>query len=208
MMELVTRNILWKLFALLIAVLLWIAVANEPELSTFVSVPVEFRDLPDGMEIASNPVEEVELELRGPAGELRSFTGSRTAVVLDLYGITPGQHTYTLNEGHVHLPRGLRLVRVIPPAVRLEFDKVVERSVPVVVQFIGKPERYEVTPSTVTISGPESKIKHIMSVTTDKIDVGEVKGSRVFQVGTLAADSHVRIESDPTIKVQVWMKGN
>src|SRR5262245_41408781 len=113
MMELVTRNILWKLFALLIAVLLWIAVANEPELSTFVSVPVEFRDLPEGIEIASNPTEEVELELRGPAGELRNFTGSRTAVVLDLDGLTPGQHTYTINERHVHLPRGLRLVRVI-----------------------------------------------------------------------------------------------
>jgi len=45
-------------------------VANEPELSTFTPVGVEYKNLPDDLEISSDPVSSVTLELQGPSGEL------------------------------------------------------------------------------------------------------------------------------------------
>ena len=51
MIRLLTRNIGWKLLALLIAVALWIAVAREPELDTSLSVPIEFKNIPDDLDI-------------------------------------------------------------------------------------------------------------------------------------------------------------
>ena len=114
---------------------LWIAVANEPELSTFVSVPIEFKDLPEELEISSDVMEKVELEMSGPSGELRDFAGSRTAVVLDLSDAAPGERTYRIHEGTLHLPRGLRLIRSIPAQVRFQFEPRRQRTVPVVVRF-------------------------------------------------------------------------
>ena len=68
-----TRNIGWKLLSLGTAVLLWISVASEPELATLHSVPVEYKGVPDDLEITSDFVENVFLEMRGPAGRLRDL---------------------------------------------------------------------------------------------------------------------------------------
>ena len=180
MIEILTRNIWWKLFALLIAVLLWIAVANEPELSTFVSVPIEFKDLPDSLEISSDIVEQVELELRGPSGDLRNFTGNRTAVVLDMSDAMPGERTYTIRAADVHLPRTLQLIRVIPSGVRLVFEHRKQRSVPVEVRFSEPPAKFQVSPQSLTIEGPESRVNLVKSPLTDLIEMNKVNGTGTF----------------------------
>jgi YbbR domain-containing protein len=203
MIELVTRNIWWKLFALLIAVLLWIAVANEPELSTFVSVPVEFKDLPESLEISSDVVEKVELEMSGPSGELRNFSGNRTAVVLDLSEAVPGERTYSIREGELHLPRGLRVIRAIPSQVRFVFEPHLARTVPVEVRLKGASAKVEVTPRAVTIEGPESRVKRISTVVTDLIDASELNGTVPLRVNTFSEDPYVRITSNPEVSVKV-----
>jgi YbbR domain-containing protein len=203
MIELITRNIWWKLFALLIAVLLWIAVANEPELSTFVSVPVEFKDLPESLEISSEVVEKVELEMSGPSGELRNFSGNRTAVVLDLSDAAPGERTYSIGEGELHLPRGLRVIRAIPSQVRFVFEPRLERTVPVEVRFHGAPAKVEVTPRAVTIKGPESRVKRIGAVVTDLIDTNALTGTVTLRVNTFPEDPYVRITSNSEVSVKV-----
>jgi len=204
MIDLIWRNIWWKLFALLIAVLLWIAVANEPELSTFVSVPVEFKDLPPGLDISSDVLEKVELEMRGPSGELRSFTANSTAVVLDMSDATPGERTYLIEADDVHLPRGLQLIRAIPPGVRFVFERHKIRTVPVEVRFSEPPARFRVLPASLTIEGPESRVNSVQTLLTDKIDVSTVKGTGTFRVTALANDPYVRIDSDPEVTVEVW----
>jgi YbbR domain-containing protein len=202
----ITRNISWKLFALLIAVLLWIAVANEPEMSAFVSVPVEFRDLPDTLEISSAAVEKVDLELRGPSGELRNFSGTRTAVVLDMADAQPGERTYTIGEEDARLPRGLTLIRSIPSQVRFVFERRATRTIPVEVRFTQPPARYQVTPPTLTIEGPESHVDRIKSAVTDTVDTGQLSGTGTFHVSAFIDDPYVRIQSDPEVTVEVTNK--
>src|ERR1019366_9726546 len=83
-LRLVFHNFWWKLLALAIAVVLWALVASEPELSTFATVRLEYRNLRDDLEISSDPVASVSLELRGPSGELRATgDGIPPAVGLD-----------------------------------------------------------------------------------------------------------------------------
>jgi len=100
----VTQNIGWKLLSLAIALVVWGVVANEPELSTFATVSVEYRNLPDDLEISSDPVSTVKLELRGPSGELRGVGdgGARPEVILDMSTVQPGDRTFPVGDGSVN----------------------------------------------------------------------------------------------------------
>src|SRR5207248_2359907 len=118
-----THNFWWRVLALVVAVSIWAVVASEPELSTFTTVPVEYRNLPDDLEMSSQPAETVTLELRGPSGVLRGFGENRQPFVeLDMSDITAGVHTFAVDGSDVRLARGVRLVRAFPSAVRIEFD--------------------------------------------------------------------------------------
>lgn len=212
MIKFITNNIGWKLLSLLIAVLIWIAVASEPELSTFVSVPVEFQNVPEDLEISSHAVESVTLQLRGSAGELMDVRNARAAVVLKLADVLPGEHTFSIGPHNTRLPRGVQLIRAIPSQLRMDFERRVTRSVPVEVRFYsGSRSDYEVSgvtvhPSKLTIVGPESRVDAVKAAVTDRIDVSSVVGTSEFHVNAYVDDPYVRFQNPPEITVQVIMR--
>src|SRR5215469_13031556 len=103
MLRLVTHNWSWKLLSLAIATAIWILVASEPELSTFATARIEFKNLPPNLELDSTPDTSILLELRGPSGELGGLgDGTRhPAVILDMTGMTAGEHTFAVGPANV-----------------------------------------------------------------------------------------------------------
>jgi hypothetical protein len=203
----------WKLLSIGIAVLLWVVVASEPQLSTFATVRLEYRGLPAGLEISSEPVTTVSLELHGPSLELRGVgdIGLHPAVVLDMSGVQPGERTFPIGSGNVRLSRGVRLVRAIPSEVRFRFEQREERSVPVIVRFTGEGAHgfrvgsYKIEPPEVRITGPASRVARTTSVVTDPVDVSNATGSSEFHVNAFVEDPYVRLESQPQVTVDVTM---
>src|SRR5439155_25142830 len=138
MIELISRNAVWKLFSLLVAMVLWLAYARDPEVGTFVSAPVEYRGMPDDLEISSELVGSVTIDLRGPAGKIENFNAAKSAVVLDFSDIhKPGERTFHIDERNTSLPTGMRLVRTIPAQLRLQFERRTSQYVPDQVRFSG-----------------------------------------------------------------------
>jgi YbbR domain-containing protein len=213
-LSLIFRNFWWKLLALAVAVAFWALVASEPELETFARVPLEFRNLPDDLEISSNVVDTVNVEVRGPARELGSLaSGNRPAVVLDMADVTPGQHTFPITGPAVVLPRGMRLVRAMPGQVRMDFERRGSRDVPVRVRFTGTPAGYQVAdfsvaPKQVRLTGPESRVGRVSEAVTDPVDLSPVVGTAEFHVNTFVEDAFVRFQSSPQVVVTVTMKKN
>ncbi|HXI40376.1 MAG TPA: CdaR family protein [Bryobacteraceae bacterium] len=207
-----TRNIGWKLLSLGAAVLLWMSVASEPELATLHSVPVEYKGVPDDLEITSDFVENVVLETRGPAGRLRDMREARSAVVLDFSSVLqPGQRTFTIEPSNVSLPRGIQLVRVIPAQLRFRFERRIVREVPVEVRFTDPRDgyavaSYEVTPAKLTIIGPESSVERTTSVVTDRINIGGVLSTSQFRVNCFLSEPLVRFQSPSQVTVRVVVK--
>jgi len=212
-LRLVFHNSWWKLLALAIAVVLWALVASEPELSEFATVRLEYRNLPDDLEISSDPVTSASLELRGPSGELRGVgDGIQPAVVIDMSDVQPGERTFTIGAGNVKLARGVRMVRSIPSEVRFLFERRLVRLVPVVVRFTGQGQngytvaRQSVTPDRLEIAGPASRVARIAAAVTDPVDLSSVVGSSQFRVNAFVDDSFVRFHSSPQVVVTVAMK--
>jgi YbbR domain-containing protein len=209
----ITSNITWKLLSLLVAVLLWILVSSEPELSTFRTVPVQYKDLPRELEISSDLIESVTLELRGPAGDLRDFADSQqTAVVLDMAHVQPGERTFGVVAENVQLPRGLLLVRAIPSQLRFQFERRMNRDVPVQVRFSKDPPQgyqvlgYAITPRHIRIVGPESHVRKLNHAITDPIDLSPVVGVQEFRVNTFTEDPQVRCQSSQQVVVRVTVQ--
>jgi hypothetical protein len=207
------ENLGWKLLALAAAVVIWALVASEPELATFTTVRLEYKNLPGDLEIGSEPVTSVVLELRGPSSELRGLGESvRPAVVLDMSSVRPGERTFTVGDGNVKLARGVRLVRSIPSEVRFVFEESGYRSVPVHVRFTGEGQNgyavahYEVAPRHLPIAGPKSRVGRIAAVDTDRVDVSSVVGSSEFRVNAFVEDPYVRFTASPQVTVVVTMK--
>ena len=68
--KLLTHNFGWKLGSLALAVLLWFAILGEPELVTTHTAPILYKNLPRGLLIGSDALDQVRVELRGPSGKL------------------------------------------------------------------------------------------------------------------------------------------
>jgi YbbR domain-containing protein len=212
-LRLVFHNFWWKLLALAIAVVLWALVASEPELSEFATVRLEYRNLPDDLEISSDPVTSVSLELRGPSGELRGVgDGIQPAVILDMSDVQPGERTFAIGASNVKLARGVRLVRSIPSEARFLFERRMVRLVPVVVRFAGQKQNgyivasQSVAPDHLEIAGPSSRVARITAAVTDPVDLSSVVGTSHFRVNAFVDDSFVRFHSSPQVVVTITMK--
>jgi YbbR domain-containing protein len=211
---LATHNLAWKLLSLAIAVVVWGIVANEPELSTFATVGVEYKNLPDDLEISSDPVSAVKLELRGPSGELRGVGdgGAHPEVILDMSRVQPGERTFPIDNGSVKLVRGVHMVRAIPAEVRFHFERRAERTVKVSPRF-NERNGYEVadfavTPESLAIAGPTSRVARVATVLTDPVDIPAQAGSFDYPVNAFVDDPYIRfpVLSRVTVAVTVRKK--
>jgi hypothetical protein len=208
LLALVTRNPGWKLLSLAIAVVVWGVVANEPELSTFATVGVEYRNLPEDLEISSDPVSTVKLELRGPSGQLRGVGDPE--VILDMSKVQTGERTFPIGGGNVRLVRGVHLVRAIPSEVRFRFERHAERTVKVTPRFRER-EGYElvsfaVHPDSIAIAGPASRVAVVETVLTDQVNVPARAGSFDYPMNTFLDDPYIRFPELSRVTVTVTVR--
>jgi YbbR domain-containing protein len=211
--RLLTDHFLWKLLSVFIAFLLWIALVDEPELTTTVAAPIEFKNVSDRLEFASELPDRILLQIRGPRTRISDAIGGRTAVVLDLADLNQaGERTYTITPGVAELPARVGLVRSVPSQIRLRMENRLRRSVPVRLRFLGAPpEGYRVSgatfvPESVTIVGPESRLGAVTEVETDPLDLSTRSAGFESRVSLFVADPRVRIEGAPSVRVKVSLE--
>jgi YbbR domain-containing protein len=209
MIQLFTRNLGWKILSLLIAVVLWVAVAREPEVATSFSVPVDFKNMRDDLDIEGNLPDRVRLEVRGPSGSLTRDNLSSVAVVLDLSDAHEGQRTYSIRGRNLNLPSGAVFYRAVPSQLTLHFAQLVVREEPVQPVYTNVPAGFQVvsqqfSPTTVRIRGSQDRVQVINQVRTDPMDLAGLVGEQVLHTHLNVGDPQVRvIEAPVDIAVRV-----
>jgi len=211
MMKLLTSNIGWKIASLLLAVALWFAVAREPELATSISVPIEFKNIPEDQDIGSNIPDRVRIEIRGPSGLLSRDNLAAVAVILDLSDANASERTYTIRGSNIDLPSGVTFYRAVPSQITLRFDRLLTRNVDVHPLYSKVPDGYHLTgeviqPARVRIRGPEAKVKTIAAVATDPLDLSAVVGAAQFRTHVNVGDPQIRVDNPTPITVKVTLE--
>ncbi len=187
-----------KLVSLLLGFSLWYAVAREQEAEFSLSIPIELRDLPEGLEVLEESVQQVEVRLRGSADVLRRLTPQDVNVGIDLLNAEEGERLAYLTPRDVAVPFGARVSRVTPTTVRIVLDRTVESSVEVIPRVVGSPAagfelvRIELSPQRIDVVGPSSHVEGLEQVTTEPISVDGLREpySRL-----------VRVELDPLVRI-------
>src|SRR5512138_629976 len=92
------RHLGLKVLAIALAVLLWLTVAGEHVVERSVRVPLEFRNIPQQLEIVGDPPSSVDVRLRGSSALLSRLEPGEIVAVLDLSAARPGSRLFHLRN--------------------------------------------------------------------------------------------------------------
>jgi YbbR domain-containing protein len=203
------RNIWLKFLSISIATLLWLVVAGDRVVERSLRVPIEYENLPQGLEIVGNPPETVDVRLRGSSGTLGRVAAGELVAVIDVRTARPGQRLFHLTPANVNVPYGVEVVQVSPATLPIGFENSAVRIVKVQPSVEGRPAPgYEVTsivsqPATVEVVGPESSLRGLDQAMTEPISVSDATRPIREVVNIGVADPNVRLRTPQTAEVTV-----
>ena len=206
----VLQNFWLKVFSLILAVLLWMAVARDPVAEVALSVPIEFQHVPHDLEISTEKLPSAQIWVRGPGHVVRNLAQAEVHAIIDLSGARQGERTYDLSGPQIRVPHEVEVVQVIPAQVHLNFDVSEWKEVPIKARVEGMaggagaslPVRVE--PATAMIMGPQKRVRSVDFALTDAIDVSAANSTRVYTgVHIYIPDPLVRVNRPPSVTVTV-----
>ena len=208
----VFHNFGLKLLSLGIAVLLWLGVTRDPAAEVVVTVPLEFHNAPDQLEISSENIPQVQVRVRGPVRLVRELAPAEIHAVIDLTGASPGERTYDLSPRRIRVPDDVEVVQVVPSMVRISFDIRASRQVEVRPRVMGtfasgyRIARILASPSMVTIVGPAKHVEEVEAAITDPVDASGVVDRATFTTHPYVTDPLVHLADPSPVRVTVQME--
>jgi YbbR domain-containing protein len=159
------RHLGLKVMAIALASLLWLTVAGEHVVERSLRVPLEFRNIPEALEIVGNTPDSIDVRLRGSSAVLSRVQPGEIVAVLDLSSARSGSRLFHIRNDEVRAPFGVEVAQVLPATLALELEKSARRNVPVVPAIEGDPSpgfivgKWSADPATVEIIGPDSHVR-------------------------------------------------
>lgn len=206
------RQLGLKALAVALASVLWLSVAGEHVVERILRVPLEFRNIPEALEIVGNAPDSVDVRLRGSSAVLSRLQAGEIVAVLDLSSARPGSRLFHIRSDEVRAPFGVEVSQVVPSTLALELERSARRKVPIVPAIEGEPApgfvvgRWTAEPSTVEIVGPDSRVRQVAEATTEPVSVKDAR-ARVRDAVTVGiVDPSVRLAQpqNVNITVEIW----
>lgn len=206
------RNLPLKFLALILATLLWVTIARDQVAERSMRVPLEFRNIPDTLEIVGESPSAVDVRVRGASSILSRLEPGEIVAVLDLRLARPGQRLFHVLTDEVRVPFGIEVSQVSPPTIPMQFERSGSRVVPVVPAFDGEPApgfvagSFSVNPPSVEVVGPQSRLSALREATTEPISLTNARADITDSVTVGVADSALRLRVPRTAVVQVQVR--
>jgi YbbR domain-containing protein len=208
----VLHNFWLKLMSLVLATVLWFAVAHDPVAVVAVDVPIEFSGIPENLEISSETVPRAQVRMRGPERVIRRMQPADVYAEVDLSGIHAGEHVFDLTSNQLHRPSELEIVQVLPSQFHIAFDLRITRQVTIQPRVVGKFAdgyqigRIAVDPSSIVISGPKKHIEAVEAAITDPIDVSGAISQISFVRHPYVSDPLIQVATTDPVRITVIME--
>ncbi len=209
------RNLPLKVFAILLALFVWILTTGEIQKVKDLTVPLQFTGVPPGMVLAGEVPDRVSLRIQAPEPILQRISEDQVDAHLDLSQMSSGDQVVTLTPDRFRV-NGAKVIKVEPRILPVRIVAQAEKEVPVVPRLEGKPPEghevvdYQVDPAAVTIVGPEDAVRGVRRATTGSISVGGLTATREIRVHPIPSDdagSSVRMrDPEATVTVRIGVR--
>lgn len=207
-----TANLVPKGIAFALVLVLWGFIAGQQRTEMWLTVPLEYRNIPTNMEIAGELVNKVEVGIRGPRGVISGVSQDQVRAHIDLSQGLRGLNYARITTDNIRIPVGTEVTKINPSSMRIRLEDVKTRSVQVKAQFIGKlpqPLRLEtvwVEPHFVVLQGPESRLTKVREVLTEPIDLSSITENTKISVGVDVNFPQIRLAPNQPSHVAVEIK--
>jgi YbbR domain-containing protein len=208
------ENIGLKIASVLLAIALWVFVTSRGQSEISVDVPLEFKNIPAGLEIVSHSVKTVSLGIKGQERLIKNIKPAEIRVSIDLSKAKKGEDIFYIHRDDVKLPHAVTVANIDPSSVKVTTEETVTKTVKVVPLITGAPERgyymksVDVEPQTVIIEGVRSEIARIKNVRTEPLDITGLNESFTQDMKLDLTGKNIRSKiSDVNVEVVIGGRG-
>jgi YbbR domain-containing protein len=177
MKKLFLENLGLKIAAVLLSIVLWIFVTSRGQSEISVDVPLEFKDIPSGLEIVNHSVKTVSLNIKGQERLINNLKSSDIKVYVNLSKTKKGENIYYITRDDIKLPHGIIVANINPSSVKIITEETKRKTVKVIPLISGEIQKgfyvksVDVSPQTVEVEGIKSEIRKINSIKTELLDI-------------------------------------
>ena len=205
------RNLGLKVLSIALAGFLWGLVAGQREAERALRVPLEYRNIPERLELLGEPLSLVDVRVRGSSGVLGELRAADLVAVIDLRAARAGRRLFHLVPGDIAVPAGVKVLQVTPSTLALVFEESAARTVPVVPDLDGEPApgyivgRVTTTPPMVDVVGPASAVQQVIEATTEPVNIAGATASvrDNVTIGLPESVARLRTPQAGTVNVEI-----
>lgn len=208
---LVFENLGIKIASLIFAIILWFFVMSRGKMEMSFQSPLEFRNIPQSLELVGEPAKSVDVWIQGQESTLRGLRGDDVKTMVDLSDAKEGEDSYYIGPEDVRVPFNLKVVRINPASIKIRLDRVITKNVGVKPIITGNPaqgyrlKRVEIKPSSIMIEGTRKEVGSLQSLRTEPVDITGFSedSNQVAKIDT--AGKNIKIKEKGNIEVKVFI---
>lgn len=206
------KNLVFKLLALFLAVVLWFLVVGEERAEVGLTIPLELVNIPRNLIVVNNITQGIDIRVNGPRSLVRSLTTRGLSKSLDLSHARPGTVTFPISSEGIKLPRGVTITRIHPTSVVVVLQKLRQKRVAVKPRLTGRLpagveiETVQVRPAEVEVAGPEEVMEDLEFLSTKPIDISNLRGDLLQEVGLDFRSLQIHSVREGQVEVEIKIK--
>jgi YbbR domain-containing protein len=197
-----------KIFSLFLGLSAWAWIQSETLSETTIKISIDYTSS-DELSLAEVPRQSVSAIVRGAQGKLRNVEDTQLYANINLNDFSQGRHTYEFNISEIKgLAEGVELLRLSPPSVDIELDQEITKEIPLEPNLVGVTKEgwtllsKKISPSSITLSGPQKLLSNIDTIKTDPISIENITGEASFQTAPFLPEL-LRVKSKQNITVEL-----
>ncbi|MFC2075354.1 DNA topoisomerase VI subunit B [Bdellovibrionota bacterium] len=177
-----TENILSKVIALVVALILYMLTTGEKNVVTSMKLRLEIVT-PESLVVTNTDklAKEIIFDIKGPRVRIQSVVNRHEFLTLDLTGSRPGVNSVRIHPEMLKLPPGVEVTRISPSEIEPRLAPLVNKKVDVKLVLEGdvasgyRLVQQEVRPPKIEIQGSANKLASVASIPTEPLEKKEEK---------------------------------
>ena len=196
------ENLAFKAAAVVLAVILWVFVTSKGQTEMSLSVPIEYANIPPGVEISKHTVTTAQIVVKTHESLSRNIRKENVRISVDVNKTKKGEEIFSLKKDEVKMPYGATITKIEPSTVKVVFEETVSKKVPVKPEVTGSPEkgyavkRIEISPEEVDIEGARSEVRKVGMLRTEPIDISGLAEDLRQEVKLEGKNGNIRTKID------------